>query len=485
MKSRLAICLSLLLLWAFPAFSAEADEAACVAARNEDCVLAFLLEAAGRQTDVELLAASFAVVGKAYGMAGRMEDAAHYFDRAREVAEASPDPKVRDKALIAVSAWQRAGGVAAEALKLLDAVTPGPARDEALVFFVWSTADQEKFEVARAAARRFSQQGPPAEALGHLISAQARAGDVEGAFDTLRSLVPAEELGSQTGPTYYPGRVEWLRSGLGFALGDIAAAQVLAGDLEGALETAQIPHQQNVTPSIEGRIVAALAQTGEVDAALERLNGLASDDSMGSRIAGSDRDQALLAIVEAVAQAGDGDRALGIALRIKAKGIYRRAVSRIAVTQAGAGNIPDALDSLSVLEAEKSNSSNLQSVHLALGAAFLRAGDGDAAARHFHAAVSDKPRGGHHPVMVVRGFGHDAVARFRAGDVEGAVTLLAEALEYGRTTFDGRPYDIAAEHVAEVQALMGLPKEALVTALTIEKPWPRTLALSHVLEAFL
>ena len=153
-----------------------------------------------------------------------------------------------------------------------------------------------------------------ADALRGIASAQAQAGDIDGALSTTRSI------------DYASFRI--------WALHNIALAQAEAGAIDGALSTARSIDDANIRTRALRGIASAQAEAGDIDGALSTARSI-NDEGV--------RADALRGIVSAQAEAGDIDGALSTVRSIDNANTRIWTLRDIALVQAEAGDIDGAL----------------------------------------------------------------------------------------------------------------------------------------------
>ena len=250
------------------------------------------------------------------------------------------------QALCAIAGAQAAAGdiegALASARSIEDAVY---VRAQALIAIAGAQAAAGDIEGALASARSIEDADRCAQALIAIAGAQAAAGDIEGALASARSIEDLEptdlERHYQSANEIEDARAAWRDE----ALCAIAEAQAAAGDIEGALANARsIEESVYVRAQALVAIAGAQAAAGDIEGALASARSIEdleptdlerhyqSAHEIKDALA-TQRAEALRAIAEAQAAAGDIEGALASAQSIE-ESVYSRAEVLIAIAKA-------------------------------------------------------------------------------------------------------------------------------------------------------
>jgi hypothetical protein len=285
-----------------------------------------------------------------------------------------------------------------------------------------------------------------ASAFAAIAGAQAVAGDVEGALKT------AEGINSPN---------DQARAA---AFAGIARAQAAAGDIEGALKTVELTVNRT---SALAAIAGAQAAAGDLEGALKTVEGINFLNDLPS---------ALAQIAGGQAAAGDVGGALKTAKSIKDAPFYRAsAFAAIAGAQAVAGDVEGALKT-----AEGIKSPNDQaSAFAAIAGAQVKAGDIEGALKTAEAISSSSYQA---KAFAAGAFAAIARAQAAAGDVEGALktAALGKKAALGESQKD-RASAFAA--IAHAQAASGDVEGALKTVEGVQDSLFRATAFTSIAAA--
>ena len=287
--------------------------------------------------DGDWRAQALCTIAKAQAAAGDTDGA---LTSARSIEDAV---YLRAQALIAIAGAQAAAGDIEGALATIG-IEDGGWHAQALCAIAGAQATAGDIEGALASARSIEDAVyVRAQALCAIAGAQATAGDIEGALASARSIEDAVYVRAQ-------------------ALIAIAGAQAAAGDIEGALASARSIEDADRCAQALIAIAGAQAAAGDIEGALASARSIedleptdlerhyqSANEIEDARAAW--RDEALCAIAEAQAAAGDIEGALASARSIE-ESVYVRAQALIAIAgaQAAAGDIEGALASARSIE---------------------------------------------------------------------------------------------------------------------------------------
>ena len=346
----------------------------------------------------------------------------------RATASAIPDASAKSSAFDAIVQVQaRAGdiGGAMETLKTVDGTWSRYSAAVALANMAENqtkegdrAAAAETFRLARLAATSIQDEKDLSKALSAIAQAQARAGDIKGALQTVASL-PSENSRA-------------------VALITIAEAQAKGGDRAGAAETFRLALQAAATIQDAPNKFYAFGEIAQAQAKSGDRAGAAETFRLALQAATTIQDEVtksgiLYSIAVAQARAGDGKGALQTAGTIPNKGLQALALPIIPQSQAQAGDMKGALETLAAMPTEYKPG-------ILLGIAYAQA---------------------------------------KAGDVQGALQT-ADAIQSGRSKSEARGV------IAQMQATAGDVHGALRTAAAIEdpRPDPITQTLDKKIDAY-
>lgn len=505
MKRRLLYPLLLLAALSAPALADEAEEGACVARPTEACVLALLSTSVEWADSPQSKASYFSELGQTYGMAGRREESGKYFAQALAFAETVEDPEVRHKTVYWIGEGMMRAGDWQGAAGAFRRVPDSMGNHIVQSFGAWRLADVGEFDLAFEAALRLPHPQKRPDFLRHLAERQAEAGDIAGAWRSFWAILPSHVTTLAEVEALFSGRPEGLPVDVYVPLAAIAAAEVRAGNLDRAEALERLPHYSDISfPGVAARIAGALADIGQAQAALERASSL---ESVSGKVA------AYRMIFDALAEQGAWADARDVAARLHDPGEILGALLCLSELQAAAGELglaiqtyDDAVRGVTFFHMRMAEEALLET-RLALASSLTRAGRKAEAEAYYSEVLEVLPwRRVSNKVLPLR-FLRDvmdlvstvAIARFEAGDAEGAASLIAEAAALAdpeqkprnsdhewlkrKVEADSREF---APALAFAQARVGLLPAAMRTGLSFEPPSStRATILRYVLRAVL
>ena len=320
------------------------------------------------------------------------------------------DAESRARALKGIALGQAQAGHFWGAFHAAMKIEYARSRDKVLADIVSAQAQAGDVKGALANARKIGQHHYPF-ALADIAVAQAKSGDKIKAKEMFgQALAAAEKFREKSS-----------------VLMKIASAQAQAGDAEGARNTAEKLKFALYRARVLIKIAAAQAQAGDVDGAKQSFaEALAAATEMEER-----GKETLMDIVIAQAQAGDVEGALNAA-RKSGLASVPRVLSKIAVAQVQAGDDEGALNTAEKIE----NASSRVFALVKIAVAQLQAGDAEGAkaslvqARAAVEMIKDVIK----PIPIsgdprrVSALVEIAVAQLQAADTEGATGSLAQAI---------------------------------------------------------
>ena len=341
------------------------------------------------------------------------------------------DAKSHDRALEGIALGQVQAGEFWGAFHAAEKIEYAGFRDKVLADVVSAQAQAGDVKGALTNARQIGQYYYPF-ALADIAVAQAKAGDKKRAKEIVdQALAATEKIREKS-------RV----------LMKIASAQARAGDVEGARNTAEKLGFAVYRARALMKIAVAQAQAGDVEGAKENFAGALAAAAEKEEMAGG----TLRDIVIAQAQAGDVEGALNAERKI-GPASAPRVLSKIAVAQVQTGDVEGALTTTGKIESASSRVSALVKVAVAQ----VQTGDAEGAKESLVRALAiadlikegpSIPAGDIEQALItgtlntadlidqgpirVSALVKIAVAQVQAGDAEGAKGSLAQALTTAR-----------------------------------------------------
>ena len=484
MKQFFIASLLLSLLWAQAANAStlSAESKACVENPSEACVLKLILHAGKEEADPIARPSVYARLAGVYGKVGRRTESDEYFLTAKKLALDIDNHIERDEALSAVVGWSNDYHDPSAVIRLLEQIGASDLKGQTLETLVQSFAYEQHFGAAEAALKTEVPDKLLARAYAVLIRGLADANLVDKALDTLdafleilQNVPPNSKYTGQGWPVMVPVDA--------FSLGHVAAAQVRAGNLEGAIKTAQRQQSDRATPSAMTRVAAARAEMGNLQGALETLREIEvqlRNTGYNPSYISNQRDATLLLIVRALITRQEFSRAIEIAKRIQDGSEYDSALSYIAREQARHVGAETALKTFSLFRQRKELSF---ADRLSIVEPLADAGMHDEADTHLDKALATTSVDDD-IFWFARSRSFVAVHRYNINDSKGALQIFEDTLKIAKEKRAG-VYVFVAQEVSLGQAAIGQIGEALSTALTIEQPQMRALSLSRLLEILL
>ena len=346
----------------------------------------------------------------------------------------------------AIAEWQSSRGEAATGYLDADAADILLDAGEAASFEPRRPADREAMQhlaEALSTAGRIDDAGLRARALSAIAKVQAAAGDTPGAARTI-----ADVLTTARTPETARHR--------GWALGDVVEAQARTGDIERALSIARGIEAASFSALALGNIARVQAGAGDTRGAAqtlsEALTAVRRSQSARSRV------RALAGIAMAQASTGDArgaartlSEALAAARGIEAAFLRGGALNDVVGVQASTGDIPGALTTARGVEHVLERA--LALAHVA--GAQSGAGDPSGAARTVSEALATARtiKDATQRAPALRGV---AGAQAIAGDIQAALATT-------RTIVNAYNRAWALRSIAEAQAIAGDIDRALTT----------------------
>ncbi len=398
-------------------------------------------------------------------------------------------------------------------------------RDEIHIAVATALADLGRIDEALRAAAQIGEPYTLAEALGDISTAAARAGDFDHAYRIAIDIVDAR-----------------VRSARIAALERLAAAQAAAGEVDAAFDTVVAIDNPFRRSEAQAAIAVSVARTGDIPGAIRAASRIATQywftaDQHRLKIASGlvsrsgDFDQfwfyeALVTIARIQAEKGDLIGALKTAKSIPDAAGRSRATARVAAVQAARGDIEGALETARRIEVAYGDLEAMVAIAAAratagdfpaalelageiaraygdfsglVAIAVRQAGRGQVADSLATAAGIDNP---HSRTQALAGIADALVRRGQvpealevagripaAGDRAAAVRAIAVVLtERGRTaealevagTAGRRDHGEVVVAIALTQAAAGDTEGAIATALWLEDDMYRAIALAGI-----
>lgn len=273
-----------------------------------------------------------------------------------------------------------------------------------------------------------------------IASAQAKAGDIEGAFSTAESIQDAND-----------------RNG---AVGRIADAQTKAGDVTSALKTINLNPQLSYKNTTLRDIVLVQVKGGDIDGALKTASFISIPPGQPDWMAYENKDKAYSAIADAQSENGDTGGALKTVEFVHGEQLKDSCLEHIAKAQIKVGDIEGAqktVDSIAigVGDSHDSTSEAKGSAQVDIANAQVTAGDIAGALKTLAAAQATNE-------SVSVGYQKDSLkatiagAHANAGDIVGAFKIADSIQPADYKSF-------ALEYIVEEQAKAGDIGSALKT----------------------
>lgn len=425
--------------------------AGCGAQPDKDCVLALALAEVDRNEPEA--SSQLAALGAAWSKPELLEEAK---------ALAANQPMGTGRAFSIIARRQAELGLAQEALKTTGQIPWITERSSALAKVVEALAQQGEFEAGLSVARRIPVSEYQALAVAHIIRLQAEGGEIKFGLGAVKKL-------SGKGRDHLESRTT--------AFSWIALSFARLGRTEEALAAVRkIQKSDFLAPNLAG--VAAIAGRPELF-----TEAIALADAAPASL----RDPALAGIAPRMADVGQLDQALALVKRIEATRWREAAQAGIAPALARHGRTQEALDLIQEITLPFLRGSAIYGVASATE-------DQDLVRQlpfrvhRLGAKTGFEVNKGVAGLLAVRG---DPVAATKAVKRIGesgrrAEALAALALLSGDRKLletvgpDSRGYAPALHNLAEAQACLGSPAEALETAMREESRNVRIRALIDV-----
>lgn len=483
MKPFFVASLLLSLFWAqsVAAETTSEETKACAENPSVACVLMLARSSAETVDAGEDRVIAFAAIANAYHSSNREKDAAVYWRLAYEAALSVESEEERDKALSGLVIWSDHRAEVQEVIEAAEQILNNETRSKALLSFSKHLADAGKFDQAFLVLARQMAFLQLAQGYAHLASAQAKAGDVEGAKRSFTGFSKASPyiVKKRYYATGFPETVPDADS----ILRDIAVAQVKAGyKKESAKTLADMEHGESVLYA-KVEIAEAQAEIGDLQAARRTINGMRRTDkenSLQKHILQQQRDEAFARVALVLAQQDDLKRALATAKKIKQDDRYDYTIADIAQSYSAQG-----VEKVLYILRHRRGSEPPETV-APWALAFAHANSGDIkGARPYFAQIMSKDDNYPVPIDVAIRWGDIGTILHSHGDLEEAERVMEATLSYIRKReFRGSYPLLAAITVSRLSAQQHFSK-AISTATTISDPTHRANALRHVLTELL
>jgi len=363
---------------------------------------------------------------------GRVQHANLTGARTAVLAQAERDEGIPSRPLV-----HEAAEIFSEALDEVQRIKDGGLRDVALGIIAEARAKAGDIQGALASARSINDKTLRARSLDRIVGVQVIAEDIQGtAWSISEALATARSI-----------EVEGFRSS---AVSRIVKLQIATGEFQNALITARAIENTSEREEAIRQIVVAQATAGDVEGALNAARNFNSE---------LNRAGALSSVAGILVSVGDILRAGDIARRFEVEMLRSIIFSRIAMAQADAGDFEGALTTAQ--NTKRRDSRTLSHI------AEAQANDGDVqgaitTARSIKSELS-------------RTVTFISVARVlaAAGDIDGAMSVT-QSIESEHSRGE------AFSHIAGMLANAGNVQDALRIALRIKAQSHRAAALGRI-----
>lgn len=454
---------------------------ACIENPNEACVVNLTKDRAETGGSGKHQVLAYAAIASAYQHNDRPKDAAANWQLTYDAALSLEKGEDRDKAFSDYVTWSGHRANPQEVIKAAEEIGNDEIKSKALLSFSKSMADAGKFDHAFLVLARQIGFLQLAQGYAHLASAQARAGDVDGAIRSFTVFTKAAShvVEQRYYATGFPDRAPNSDS----VLRDIAVAQINAGLKKDATKTlSQIERDESFLYA-KVAIAAAQAEMGKFQAARRTINGMTrakKGHQLDKRIRHELRDVAFMRVAVILAEQDDLKKALETAGRIKQDDIYDSAIMDIAEASAAQG-----IDTvLSILRKRKSSEPVETAAPRPLALAYLNSGNREKARPYFQQMMSEDDSL-QFPTAVVIKWSNIGSVLHNHGDYEEAERVMAKTLAYIRKSETRGMYPHLASIVVLHLSNQKRFGHAVATAVSIKDPTYRPIAFNHILTELL